>query len=211
MQQFAAALPWLEPSEVGLAWLLFAVIFLTRRRQVRVIEQFRDRRAAIGLLLQVAGYGIVRWGLRTPGSGFLVGDATAGVVTAPLALVILAVSLLLAYAAVQTLGKQWSLAARLVQGHDLIEAGPYALVRHPIYTSMFGMLIGTAIAVSSWQALLIGGAVFLVGTAVRIRVEEQLLVAAFGDKYRSYAAVVPPFIPWIRLGRSGADAVGPRP
>jgi protein-S-isoprenylcysteine O-methyltransferase Ste14 len=134
----------------------------------------------------------------------------AEISAAVLALAVLPVSLYLAYAAVRTLGKQWSLAARLVQDHDLVQEGPYDLVRHPIYSSMFGMLIGTAIAVSSWQTLLVGSAVFLLGTALRIHAEERLLVAAFGDAYRSYALRVPALIPWSRLPGQAVGTQEPR-
>ncbi len=203
MQNFASHLPQFELYEVTIGWLVFALIFLTRKRAPRTAEQVRDRRAVVGLLIQIAGYAIVRLGLRPPGTGFLAAGPSAEIAAALIACALMVASLYLSYAAVRTLGKQWSLAARLVQGHELVQAGPYALVRHPIYTGMFGMLVATAIAVSSWPALLIASAVFAFGTALRIHVEEQLLVTAFGDVYLSYARGVPALIPWW-------PAAGPR-
>jgi protein-S-isoprenylcysteine O-methyltransferase Ste14 len=196
MQVFATELEVLEPYAVACAWLLFALIFFIRKKPPQTSETVRDRRSLIGLLLQIVGYVIVRLGLRAPAAGFLnlgpFGDVGAAVV----AIGFMAASLYLTYAAVKTLGKQWSLAARLVQEHQLVTEGPYRLVRHPIYTAMFGMLIGTAIAVSQWQALIISTAVFLFGTMLRIRAEEQLLLDAFGNTYRNYAHTVPALIPW---------------
>ena len=104
------------------------------------------------------------------------------------------------------LGRQWSLGARVVQGHELITGGAYSLVRHPIYTGMFGMLLGTALAVSSWWALLAGAAVFLLGTALRIRVEERLLMAEFGEAYRDYARTVPALLLWWPRIRSAGGS-----
>jgi protein-S-isoprenylcysteine O-methyltransferase Ste14 len=45
--------------------------------------------------------------------------------------------------AVCALGKQWSIAARVVEGHELITDGPYRIVRHPIYAGMLGLLVAT--------------------------------------------------------------------
>lgn len=199
MQEFAAMLQALELYAVGCAWLLFALAFFVRKRPPQVQEKTRDRHSVIGLCFQIVGYVIVRLGLRAPATGFLQLGAIGEIGAAIVAVGIMAASLYLTYAAVYTLGRQWSLAARLVQGHELVTAGPYRLVRHPIYTGMFGMLVGTAIAVSQWQALLIGAAVFLPGTVLRIRAEEQLLLAEFGDTYRDYVRTVPALIPrWPR-------------
>jgi protein-S-isoprenylcysteine O-methyltransferase Ste14 len=196
--------PWaVDLAVVAVAWIAFALVFLVRIRSLgsllRSRARSRDRRALLGLVLQLVGYLIVRAGLR-PGSASFLGLRSAGrVVVALLAGLLLASSVALAFAAARRLGKQWSLAARVAEGHELITTGAYRLVRHPIYTAMFGMLLGTALAVSTWWALLAGSAVFLAGTSIRIRVEERLLTAEFGDAYRNYAATVPALIPrWRR-------------
>ena len=79
------------------------------------------------------------------------------------------------FAAARALGKQWALMARVIEGHELIRQGPYAVVRNPIYLAMLGMLIATGMAVSRWSALVCAAIVFAAGTAIRIRAEENLL------------------------------------
>jgi len=195
MHAFVSILPNLELDEVGIGWLLFFAVFLARKKLPRVPDLARNQFSVLGLILQIVGYLVVRLGLRQSGTWFLPLGIIGEIGSSIVAFGIMAASIYLSYVAVQILGKQWSLAARLVQGHELVTEGPYSLVRHPIYTSMFGMLIGTAIAVSQWQALLIGAAIFLLGTALRIRAEEQLLIDAFGDMYRDYAQTVPALIP----------------
>ena len=106
-------------------------------------------------------------------------------------------SIWLVIAAVNTLGKEWSLTARLVEGHKLATSGAYAYVRHPIYTGMLGMLIATGLAVSHWLALLVALAVFFVGTRIRVLREEKLLREAFGADFEEYERRVRAIIPGL--------------
>jgi protein-S-isoprenylcysteine O-methyltransferase Ste14 len=99
--------------------------------------------------------------------------------------------------AIRTLGRQWSLGARLIEGHKLITEGPYRLVRNPIYTGMFGLLLATGLAISHWIGLLIAIIVYAVGTVVRVHSEEKLLRGAFGAEFDSYARRVPAVIPFL--------------
>jgi len=100
-------------------------------------------------------------------------------------------------AAIRTLGEQWSLAARVVEGHKLVTQGPYSVVRNPIYTGMFGMLLATALAVSHWIGLLFAILMFGIGTAIRVHSEEKLLREMFGIDFDDYANKVPAVIPYL--------------
>jgi protein-S-isoprenylcysteine O-methyltransferase Ste14 len=122
---------------------------------------------------------------------------TAEIVLAVLTVAIAAASVWLVNAASRRLGKQWALAARLVEGHDLISDGPYRLVRNPIYAGMFGLLLATGLAMSRWTILLAASAVFVAGTLIRIRSEEKLLRQAFGATFEEYARRVPALFPGI--------------
>ena len=106
-------------------------------------------------------------------------------------------SVVLVLAAVKTLGKEWSITARVVTGHKLATEGPYRLVRHPIYTGMLGMLVATGIAMSYWPALLIALVVFFIGTVIRIRSEERLLSETFGAEFEVYKQRVPALLPGL--------------
>jgi protein-S-isoprenylcysteine O-methyltransferase Ste14 len=116
---------------------------------------------------------------------------------AVLAVVAAIASLWLVTSAVKTLGKEWSITARLVEGHKLATTGPYAYVRHPIYTGMLGMLIATGLAISHWLALLAALLVFFIGTIIRVRSEDRLLHEAFGEQFENYARRVPAIVPGI--------------
>jgi protein-S-isoprenylcysteine O-methyltransferase Ste14 len=80
-------------------------------------------------------------------------------------------------------------------GHELIQTGPFAVVRNPIYLAMFGLLIQAGIVVSIWQAIIPAVVAFVMGTYVRIEEEEKVLREEFGAQFEDYARRVPAFIP----------------
>ncbi|HTP00689.1 MAG TPA: isoprenylcysteine carboxylmethyltransferase family protein, partial [Anaerolineales bacterium] len=155
MQQAAYGVGAPELYILGAAWLLFAFAFFSRRRLGRLREMAGNRRSLIGLALQVTGFLIVRIAARPLHAAFLPFGLLGEMAAIVIASGIFALSIWLTHAAVRALGKQWSLAARVVEAHELIKDGPYAYLRHPIYTAMMGMLIGTAVLVSIWQAFLL--------------------------------------------------------
>ena len=118
-------------------------------------------------------------------------------VVAVCALLIAAASVALVNWAARCLGKQWSLEARLVEGHDLVEDGPYRYVRNPIYTGMLGMLVATGMVGMRWERLAVAVVLFVVGTYIRIRAEERLLHGAFGARFEEYAKRVWALIPGV--------------
>ena len=99
------------------------------------------------------------------------------------------------YAAARALGKQWALMARVIEGHELIVSGPYAIVRNPIYLAMLGMLIAGSITIGRWQTLLPAIVIFAAGTVIRIRAEENLLRRTLGPEFDAYTRRVPAFFP----------------
>lgn len=122
-------------------------------------------------------------------------DWRAQYLVATLIVVLVIASLIFVMAAVRTLGQQWSLHARVLEHHELVQRGPYRIVRHPIYTGMFGMLVVASLAHGHWGGLLIASLVYYFGTLIRVRAEEKLLREQFGAAYEEYARKVPAFIP----------------
>lgn len=184
---------------VILCWIFFAGIFLLRKKPPKASEAKRDKFSLLGIGLQMCAYFLV-W-FQPPWQPFLppvaVLSGAPGIVFSVVAVAIAAASGWLLEAAVQTLGKQWALAARLVEGHKLITMGPYAYVRNPIYTGMLGMLIATGLAMEHWIATIVAVVLFAAGMVIRVRSEEKLLRAAFGEEFEDYARRVPAVIPGI--------------
>ena len=184
---------------VILSWFIFGGAFFLRKRPKASPDAVNAPRSWAGLVLQGLAYVPVWAAQRRPMfSDFIPNDA-ANIAIQTLAVFCAAGSAFLALAAVKELGKQWSLEARLVEGHKLVMTGPYNLVRHPIYTAMLGMLIATGIVISHWAVVIPAVIVFLVGTYIRTRFEERLLSDAFGEEFANWKARVPGLIPFVKI------------
>ena len=83
------------------------------------------------------------------------------------------------------LGRNWSGAITLKIDHQLIRTGPYKFVRHPIYSAMLGMFVGTALVSGELHALL-GVIVIAFAYWRKIRLEEERLGEGFGADYDAY-------------------------
>lgn len=191
--------PTLAFSLVMLSWFAFVVVFglFLRKKAPSAPDSKRERTSIVGIALQGVSYAVV-WTLRRPPFTPIVSSRqTVEIATALLTMALAIGSVWFVSAAVRTLGTQWSLAARVLEGHKLITSGPYNVVRNPIYTGMFGMLVATGLAISHWIGLLISIVVYAVGTAIRVRSEEKLLREAFGAEFEAYARKVPAVVPFL--------------
>jgi len=184
---------------VVLCWMVFAAVFLLRKRPPKEQKAKRDRMSLLGIFLQMCAYFLV-W-FQPPGKPLLPPVAalsgSIGILVSACTLALAVASVWLIASAVRTLGKQWAIAARLVEGHNLITSGPYRFVRNPIYTGMLGMLVATGLAMEHWTALIVAVILFAVGLVIRVRSEEKLLRAAFGKEFEDYAQRVPAVMPGI--------------
>jgi protein-S-isoprenylcysteine O-methyltransferase Ste14 len=190
-------LPTIAFAAIVISWFAFALIFITRKQPPKSPDKKRDPRSVKGIVIQGLSFGVV-WGAHRPYftplvRGPYVLEATLSII----AIVLAVVSVVFTMMAVRVLGKEWSLTARVVEGHKLAIRGPYSLVRHPIYTGMLGMLLATGLAMSFWPALIIAVVIFFVGTIIRVRIEEGLLREMFGIEYDDYAKRVSAIVPGI--------------
>jgi len=183
---------------VIVGFVVFGAIFLLRAKRSRDKTRKADPRSIIAIFIQALAFAIAWTIVRKPFTPFLPIDWRAQYFVVAIIVLVVLASLIFVTAAVRALGKQWSLQARVLEHHELIRRGPYRIVRHPIYTGMFGMLIASTLAHGHWLGLVIASLVYYLGTVMRIRSEEKLLREQFGSEYEEYAREVPAFIP-VRL------------
>jgi len=104
--------------------------------------------------------------------------------------------LLFAIWAREHLGTNWSRSVTIKQGHELITTGPYAVVRHPIYTGILTGFFGMAIAVSQVRGFIAFVLVFL-ALWIKLRMEEQWMRSQFGEAYDTYANQTAALVPYL--------------
>jgi protein-S-isoprenylcysteine O-methyltransferase Ste14 len=92
------------------------------------------------------------------------------------------------------LGKEWSPQLQLRGEHHLVTTGPYARVRHPLYTAMLGWGVGVALVTANWVFVILA-AMVVVGIVARVPREEQMMIGEFGDEYRVYIKRTGRFLP----------------
>lgn len=105
-------------------------------------------------------------------------------------------SILLAVWARRHLGANWSGEVRIATGHQLVRSGPYRFVRHPIYTALLGMYIGTGLISGETHAAVALGIVLL-AYARKIRLEEAALRGRFLDEHDAYRRETWAWIPGV--------------
>jgi protein-S-isoprenylcysteine O-methyltransferase Ste14 len=173
-------------------WIVWVLAFAKPRREAAGHKKVvRAPESLWGIGLAAVGFALV-WMYVRP-AGFH--KSTMALVTSML---LGPPSAALAWAATRHLGKQWRYEAALSADHDLIQTGPYARIRHPIYASMLGMLLATAAARTWWPMFLAGLVFFIAGTEIRVRAEERLLAERFGEQYAAYRSRTSAYMPFIR-------------
>ena len=170
-------------------WLAWMARFLIAQRS-RGHAQRVDRRARWGILLEVIGYALLWqnhfWERPLP------------LWRLALSVLFFTLAALLSWTAVPALGRHWRIDAALSSDHQLVTTGPYGIVRHPIYTSMLCMVFGTGFMITPLRTLLVASLIFVMGTEIRVRVEDELLAARFGEQFLAYRRSVPAYVPFLR-------------
>jgi protein-S-isoprenylcysteine O-methyltransferase Ste14 len=114
------------------------------------------------------------------------------------ALILGPMAVVLAWKSVTHLGKQFRVHAGLYEDHELVRTGPYAMVRHPIYTSLLAMLLCSLLLLTPWQWAALALVLFLPGTEIRVHTEDKLLESRFGEEFQRYRRDVWAYVPLVR-------------
>jgi len=95
------------------------------------------------------------------------------------------------------LDKQFTIAVKIVDNHELITDGIHSYIRHPMYTGMFLMLIGLCLALQSFAGILVTILLVIPAGVYRVYVEEKVLLKFFGKKYSDYMKKTKRFLPYL--------------
>lgn len=113
-----------------------------------------------------------------------------------LGFVVEAAGVALAIAGRETLGALWTGSVTIVESHELVTRGPYALVRHPIYSGLTIAFVGLLLGLGQLRCVV--ALVLVICCFLRkIQLEERLLVGHFGAQYEGYRKQVRALIPFV--------------
>lgn len=190
----ASLTSWDIVAGLWIAWLVYWFVGALRVRKNERGES-GGQRFQTALVLGVGAYLI--FAPSTP-----LGPLNARFVPDAVALRVVALGMVVAGLAITVwarrhIGQFWSARVMLKEGHELIQTGPYARVRHPIYSGVFLALLGTALFVGEWRALL-GALIVLIAHWQKARREEALLEGQFGEVYREYCERTGALLPRLR-------------
>ena len=172
---------------IGVCWVVFVVVwFVAAWFAKRTVERSGT---SVGGIVWIAIILLVATGSGrlAVANGVSLWPVTSGL--AVVAAAVTAAGLSVALWARASLGRNWSGEVVLKERHDLIDRGPYAFVRHPIYTGVLLMVLGT-VTISGTRAAVVLFATMVAGLIVKARREERLLTKHFPEVYPRYRARV---------------------
>jgi protein-S-isoprenylcysteine O-methyltransferase Ste14 len=176
-------------------WILFILYWFVTAWSVKKAAELPSPASILAYRLPtLLGYALLAWPQLLPPLDFRFIPGT--MLARWLGSAICLLGLLGAVWSRRTLGRNWSSNVVFKESHELVEQGPYQFARHPIYTSILLMSLGSAITggrVASWLGL----PLIFAGFWIKLRQEEVLLTRHFPADYPAYKTRVKALIPFV--------------
>lgn len=180
----------------GIVWLILRQQPGRRSRNTPVRYSARGAREFVLLGASLTGLGIVP-GIYLGSHVLRFADYPVIPALSYLGIVVDSACLWLFYRTHRDLGHNWSVSLDLRERHTLVTTGVYGLVRHPMYSGFWLMALAQLLLLPNW----IAGPAGLVGFGIlffgRVGREEEMMISAFGDVYRTYMRQTARVVPWI--------------
>ena len=191
MDNYALALPVIRAC-----WIIFLVVWVLAALSTKpvVFRESPAQRLAYSLLLLAGCYLVFRGSRFSYPLGLRLVPAHVAIVWT--ATVLCVAGLGFCIWARFTLGRNWSGTVTLKEEHELILCGPYRFVRHPIYTGLFAMIVGTAIALGHVIGF-VGVVLAFLSFWIKLSYEEKVLLKQFPEQYATYQQRVKRIIPFL--------------
>jgi protein-S-isoprenylcysteine O-methyltransferase len=170
---------------------------LRRGEQARSLRPDQEDKGTTRLLGLAFGLGILALILATLLNSFEVARLDLGFPVGWVGVTLMLGGLALRWWANAVLGRFYTSTLRLAEDQQVVRAGPYRLVRHPGYGGVLLLWAGAGLASQNWAVAATILSLMSVAYAYRIRSEESMLQAAFGDEYRSYMQSTWRLVPWV--------------
>lgn len=179
-----------------IAWYFIRVPFERRAKRVRIVSNRRSPVDMIGLASGLLGLAVIP-AIYVATSIPQQADHAANPLAVILGTGIFFFALWFFRRTHKELGRNWSITLEIRDKHELISGGPYAFVRHPMYTSFMLMGLGQAFLLPNWIAGLAGLVGFAVLFFLRVDKEERMMLEIFGPQYRDYMGRTKRLVPYL--------------
>ncbi len=179
--------------QLGLVYLISEVLLtITRRSRSRTgTKQDRSTLGVIWMVIMVSIAAGVYVAARWPAA------ALHGQMFALVGVLLFVAGLLLRWWAIITLGRFFTVDVVIEKDHEVVERGPFRVVRHPSYTGVLLAFVGFALSLRNWAALLVILVPIFAAFIRRMNVEEDALSRALGSRYADYMRRTKRLVPFI--------------
>ena len=179
---------------LGLIYLVSEVLLTITRRSRSATGEKQDRSTLRVLWIVIA--------LSVTAGVFVAQNWRAGVLPngrmfEVAGVVLFAAGLIFRWWAIMTLGRFFTVDVTIEKDHELVERGPFRLVRHPSYTGVLLAFVGFALTLRNWLSFLVVLVPIFVAFVRRMNVEENALAEALGNQYRDYIRRTKRLVPGV--------------
>ncbi len=180
--------------KLGLVYLA-SEFLLTVTRRSRSRTGTRQDRSTLGMIWLIIGVSIaagVYLAQHYPATALAHGRAIAYAGVA-----LFFAGLFLRWWAIITLGRFFTVDVTIEKDHEVIERGPFRLVRHPSYSGVLLAFFGSALTLGNWMAGLVMLLPIALAFGYRMKVEEEALSAKLGSRYTDYMKRTKRLVPLV--------------
>ncbi len=187
---------WFFESFFPVVWILFLIYWQIKAIGAKTTRRLEPATSRIVRLLVFVVVFALLWSNRIPLPWLYRQLWPSGLWPFWIGAAVTVGGLLFAVWAREHLGRNWSRSVTIKEDHELITSGPYAVVRHPIYTGILAGFLGMAIAISQVRGVIVCILIFVVFW-FKLRMEEEWMRGQFGETYTTYAQKTAALVPYV--------------
>ena len=186
-------------SVLGVSYLIWAVmevsVEIRQRKRIRadVSRQDKGSHVVLGGMIRIGILLCVLLAFTVPATAI----TSASVFLFWLGIALVYAGLAFRLYAIKVLGRYFTTSVAVVADQQVVEDGPYKLIRHPAYTGLLIMFLGFGLSSTNWLSLLALMGCALTGLSYRIHVEERVLQEHLGQRYQEYMRRTKRLIPFV--------------
>jgi len=189
-------MPTIAISTIIASWLIFIGYWAANAFGQKPMAEQRSFLSSLPYRVPLALGGLLLWfpGFHHPPFNWHLTPTTD--LVRVIGAIVCVFGLLVAIWARRTLAGNWSSEVALKKDHELVKTGPYRFTRHPIYSGLLLMCLGTAVVIgqlSPWLGFLL----LCIGVWLKLKQEETVMLRHFPDSYPAYQQETKALIPFI--------------